>query len=161
MGERIRPIESRDVAEVADLSVRAWAPVFDSMRTVLGERVFTRLYPDWRKAQHDAVRDVCLSETMSVWVSVDDEDCPVGFVAVLRHDDGSAAIDMLAVDPAAQRAGLGTALTRHAINWMRDHDITLAIVETGNDPGHAPARRTYEGAGFTKMPIARYFMVLS
>jgi ribosomal protein S18 acetylase RimI-like enzyme len=67
---------------------------------------------------------------------------------------------MLAVDPAAQRVGLGTALTTHAVNWMRARGVTLAVVETGGDPGHAPARQTYELAGFTLMPIARYFMVL-
>jgi hypothetical protein len=31
------------------------------------------------------------------------------------------------------------------------------MVETGGDPGHAPARRTYERSGFTLLPIARYF----
>ena len=93
-------------------------------------------------------------------VGVDDDDRPAGFVAVARQDEGAAAIDMLAVDPSAQRTGLGAALTAHAVDWMRDHHITMAIVETGGDPGHASARRTYEAAGFTKMPIARYFMVL-
>jgi hypothetical protein len=34
------------------------------------------------------------------------------------------------------------------------------MVETGGDPGHAPARRTYEKAGYTLMPIARYFKAL-
>jgi hypothetical protein len=31
------------------------------------------------------------------------------------------------------------------------------MVETGGDPGHAPARRTYESAGSRLFPIARYF----
>jgi hypothetical protein len=31
------------------------------------------------------------------------------------------------------------------------------MVETAGDPGHAPARRLYEGAGFTPFPIVRYF----
>jgi hypothetical protein len=43
---------------------------------------------------------------------------------------------------------------------MRVGSAPTAIGETGGDPGHAPARRTYEAAGVTKMPIARYFMVL-
>lgn len=160
MGHRIRILESRDVDAVADLSIRAWAPIFASMRAVLGERVFTRLYPDWRQAQDEAVREVLTSDAMSVWVGVDDDDRPVGFVAVARQDDGMAAIDMLAVDPGAQRAGLGAALTTQAVDWMRARGVTLAVVETGGDPGHAPARQTYERAGFTKMPIVRYFMVL-
>ncbi|MGC7099576.1 hypothetical protein ACPZ19_33285 [Amycolatopsis lurida] len=35
--------------------------------------------------------------------------------------------------------------------------MTLAMVETGREPGHAPARRTRERAGFTQLPIARCF----
>ena len=31
------------------------------------------------------------------------------------------------------------------------------LVETGGDPGHAAARRTYEKAGCVLLPIARYF----
>lgn len=38
--------------------------------------------------------------------------------------------------------------------------MSVAMVETGGDPGHGPARRTYERAGFTAMPVARYFMAL-
>jgi RimJ/RimL family protein N-acetyltransferase len=35
--------------------------------------------------------------------------------------------------------------------------MTVAMVEAGGDPGHAPARRVYEKAGYTLLPIARYF----
>jgi hypothetical protein len=35
--------------------------------------------------------------------------------------------------------------------------MSVAMVETGGDPGHAPARRTYEKAGFGLFPTARYF----
>jgi hypothetical protein len=34
------------------------------------------------------------------------------------------------------------------------------MVETGGDPGHAPARHVYEKTGFTLLPIARYFKAL-
>jgi hypothetical protein len=32
-----------------------------------------------------------------------------------------------------------------------------AVVETGGDPGHAPARAAYEAAGFALLPTARSF----
>lgn len=32
--------------------------------------------------------------------------------------------------------------------------------ETGDDPGHAPARTTYAQAGFRLLPVARYFKAL-
>ena len=34
------------------------------------------------------------------------------------------------------------------------------MVETGGDPGHAPARATYSATGFTLLPVARYFQLL-
>jgi hypothetical protein len=38
--------------------------------------------------------------------------------------------------------------------------MTVAMVETGGDSGHAPARRDYEKAGYTLLPVARYFKAL-
>jgi hypothetical protein len=38
--------------------------------------------------------------------------------------------------------------------------MAVVTVETGGDPGHAPARATYESAGFTLFPISRYFKAL-
>jgi len=35
--------------------------------------------------------------------------------------------------------------------------MKVAMVETGGDPGHAPARHVYEKAGYTLLPIARYY----
>jgi GNAT superfamily N-acetyltransferase len=64
---------------------------------------------------------------------------------------------MLAVDPDHQTGGVGTALTEFALDRLKDAGMRIAMVETGGDPGHAPARRTYERAGFTLLPIARYF----
>ena len=36
----------------------------------------------------------------------------------------------------------------------------MALVETGGDPGHAAARRVYEKADYTILPVARYFKAL-
>jgi ribosomal protein S18 acetylase RimI-like enzyme len=67
---------------------------------------------------------------------------------------------MIAVDPATQRKGIATLLTGHALDEMRARGIDLAIVATGGDPGHTPARRTYEKAGFTACPQVWYSMLL-
>jgi ribosomal protein S18 acetylase RimI-like enzyme len=66
-------------------------------------------------------------------------------------------ISMLAVDPDYQGIGIGTALTEFALDRLKDAGMTVAMVETGGDPGHTAARRTYEKAGYTYLPIARYF----
>jgi hypothetical protein len=35
--------------------------------------------------------------------------------------------------------------------------MSIAMVETGGDPGHAPARAAYTATGFRLVPVARYF----
>jgi ribosomal protein S18 acetylase RimI-like enzyme len=83
----------------------------------------------------------------------------VGFVAVeLHHPEREMGeITMLAVDPDHHGGGVGTALTLFALDRLKEAGMTVAMVETGGDPGHAAARRTYEKAGCVQLPIARYF----
>jgi ribosomal protein S18 acetylase RimI-like enzyme len=80
-------------------------------------------------------------------------------VAVEFHhpERSMGEISMLAVDPDHQGGGIGTALTEFALDRLKEAGMTVAMVETGGDPGHAAARRTYEKAGYVLLPIARYF----
>jgi ribosomal protein S18 acetylase RimI-like enzyme len=155
---RIRPFEDRDAEAVVDLSLRAWAPVFASLEQVLGSEIFRRLHPDWREDQRRAVEDVLAAKVGRVWVA-DVDGTAVGFVAIeLHHPERSVGeISMLAVDPDHQGGGIGTALTEFALDRLEDAGMKVAMVETGGDPGHAAARRTYEKAGYVLLPIARYF----
>ncbi|QNG54505.1 GNAT family N-acetyltransferase [Pseudonocardia petroleophila] len=156
----IRPLGSGDRDAVVALSLRAWEPVFASLRSVLhGSGVFDLQYPrGWAAAQAAAVGEVC--DSGRVWVA-DVDGVVAGFVAVVLHtDDLMGEIHMVAVDPAFQRRGLGAGLTGFALGWMAEQGMTTAMVETGGDPGHAPARATYEAAGFTHLPISRYFRTL-
>jgi ribosomal protein S18 acetylase RimI-like enzyme len=155
---RIRPFDDRDAEAVVDLSLRAWAPVFASLEQVLGSEIFRRMHPDWREDQKRAVEDVCAAKKERVWVAEVDGTA-VGFVAIeLHHPERSMGeISMLAVDPDHQSGGIGTALTQFALERLEDAGIKVAMVETGGDPGHAAARRTYEKAGYVLLPIARYF----
>jgi ribosomal protein S18 acetylase RimI-like enzyme len=154
----IRPFDDRDAEAVVDLSLRAWTPVFASLERVLGSEIFGRLHPDWREDQRRAVEDVCAAKEGRVWVAEVGASA-VGFVAVeLHHPERSmGVISMLAVDPNYQGGGIGTALTEFALDRLKEAGMTMAMVETGGDPGHAAARRTYEKAGYVLLPIARYF----
>jgi ribosomal protein S18 acetylase RimI-like enzyme len=153
----IRPLTPADIAAVVEFSLRAWAPVFASFRTVLGVRVYQAVYPDWTATQARAVEAVCQDDTAAVWVA-EQHGRPVGYVAVRIHpDDGTGEIDMLAVDPLMQRQGIGTMLTSFAVEQLRDAGMRLVVVGTGGDPGHAPARRVYEKAGFVGLPLVRYY----
>jgi GNAT superfamily N-acetyltransferase len=161
MPESIRPIEPVDVPVVVDFAVRAWAPVFESLARVLGPELFGRMHPkDWQLMQAEAVEAACTSPEMTVWVAAVDG-TPVGFVAVtLRADDGEGEIHMIAVDPDHQRAGTGRRLTDHAVDWIAEQGMKIAVVSTGGDPGHAPARAAYEAAGFTPLPLVSYYKAI-
>jgi ribosomal protein S18 acetylase RimI-like enzyme len=85
----------------------------------------------------------------------------VGFVAVkVDSESRLGEIYMIAVDPDYPRQGIGSALTEFALEQMKFAGMTVAMVETGGDPGHEPARSAYEKAGFRLLPIARYFKKL-
>jgi GNAT superfamily N-acetyltransferase len=95
-----------------------------------------------------------------VWVAEVDA-AVAGFVAVTLHDDESIGeVHMIAVDPPFQRTGIATALLASATAWIERQGRAVALVSTGGDPGHAPARHTYERFGFTALPIVHYFKKL-
>lgn len=81
---------------------------------------------------------------------------PAGVVAARLHtEDRQGKVYMIAVDPDYQRQGIGRTLMTAALTWMKEAGMAVAMVETGGDPGHAPARRTYERLDFRVVLIAR------
>ncbi|MGH7573709.1 MAG: GNAT family N-acetyltransferase [Longimicrobiales bacterium] len=156
----IERYQESKLEEIVQLSLRAWEPVFASIESAMDSGVYRELYPDWRTAQRAAVESVCADADTHVWVA-SKESKVVGFVALQLHrENRMGEIYMIAVDPDHQRRGIATALTDHSLEWLKEAGMSVAMVETGEDPGHAPARRTYESAGFRRLPIARYFKKL-
>jgi len=154
MDSVIRRFTPADADRIVELSLAVWQPVFTSFRDVLGADLYERVHPDWRDAQAASVRDA-LSKN-DTWVSTIDG-VTTGFVNVVFDRPGrSGEIYMIAVDPAYHRLGIASLLTEHALDEMRARGLDLAVVATGADPGHAPARRTYERAGFTGCPQVWY-----
>lgn len=155
---RIRLLDDRDTEAVIDLSLRAWAPAFASLEHVLGSEIFRRQHPNWREDQRKAVEAICSSKEKRVWVA-EVGGAAVGFVTIELHhpEHYMGEVSMVAVDPDYQGAGIGTLLNEFALDRLKEAGMTVAMVETGGNPGHAAARRTYEKAGYVHMPVARYF----
>jgi ribosomal protein S18 acetylase RimI-like enzyme len=155
----IRPATPDDEDAIVELSLLAWEPVFASMGNIVGPELFRQLFTDdWRRYQEDDVRRAC--NTYGVWVADADGEV-AGFTAVYLPDgQPHGEIYMLAVGPRHQGQGIGVQLTECAVEQMRAAGRELAIVNTGGDPGHAPARATYERAGFVSLPQAQYYLRL-
>ncbi len=159
---RLRPYEPADEEPVVALSLRAWAPIFASVASVLGAELDTLLHgEDWSAFQARSVRATLEEPGSTAWVA-EAEDGVVGFAvaSVADPERRIGQIAMLAVDPGSQGRGVGSALTDHATEWLRGLGMAVAVIGTGGDEGHAPARRLYEKAGYTAMPIVQYFKAL-
>lgn len=154
----IRPVCEEDIGAVVRLSLSAWLPVFESFERILGPVIYAKIYPDWRASQGALVEGVCRDgEKYTVYVA-ESEGTVVGFVAyVLDAKEKTGEIYLLAVDPGYQNLGIGTELNDFALDRMRGSGMKLAVVGTGGDPSHAPARRSYEKAGYTALPLVRYY----
>jgi GNAT superfamily N-acetyltransferase len=161
MQVQIRRASDDDTDTLASLAVLAWAPVFASFRQELGPTVYAILYPDWERQQRAVVERMCNAggET-SVWMAETDGAVAGFIVYTLNHEELTGTVELLAVHPHHQNRGIGTALNRFALAQMKDAGMKLASVSTGGDPGHAPARRSYEKAGYTAFPNVWYYQAL-
>ncbi len=161
MDLRVRPFQDEDLGAVVELSLVAWAPVFAAWERILGPKLFpVAIYPDWREGQKGVVERVIGDEKITTWVA-EVNGRVVGFVAYeMYHDAGLGEVQLLAVHPEYQNQGIGTRLNVFALEKFREKGMKLAAVGTGGDEGHAPARRSYEKAGYTGLPVVRYYQDL-
>lgn len=163
-GIEIRPYEESDLETIVEFSLRAWEPVFESLRQVLGDAIFMRLHqPDWRAAQAESVRSSCATSVdRTVFVAVADG-LPVGFAAVMLNafHERMGVVDIIAVDPHYQRRGIARQLMARSAEHMRAQGMDIAAVGTGGDAGHGPARALYESLGYTTLPGVRYLTLLA
>ena len=158
MNLHIRPYSERDLEAIVELSLLAWEPVFTAWQEILGPKLYPiAIYPDWRKSQKEVVEKVCTDEKTNTWVAIVDGNV-VGFVAYeLDENSKTGEIQLIAVHPEHQNHGIGTELNTFALQKLKDGGMKLAVVGTGGDEGHAPARRSYEKAGYTALPLVRYY----
>jgi predicted N-acetyltransferase YhbS len=161
MEPTIRPVRETDVEPIAELTLLAFVPIFESFRSVLGPAVYPLIWPDWRASQREAVEDLCSDASDSVVLVAEVDETPVGFVAYeIDPADGTGRVLLLAVHPDHQNRGIGTSLNRRALEEMRAAGVRLAVVEAGGESSHAPARRSYEKSGYVGLPLVRYFKSL-
>lgn len=157
----IRPYRAEDRAAVLELSLRAWGPVFALTRAAMPGFIYENFYPrGWEQRQVADLSEALDDEPENVDVAVVGDQL-AGWVCTRIHpEDSMGEIYILAVSPEHQRRGVGAALMQHSAERALGAGMSMMMVETGGDPGHAPARGAYEAAGYQQLPIARYFKPL-
>lgn len=158
MNLSIRPLASDEIVALEELSVLAWEPVFASFRHILGPHIYPLVYPNWQQQQREVVFEACSDSARFTVLVAEVDGAVVGFIAYeIDLATLTGEVYLLAVHPDHQNRGIGTALNVYVFDEMKARGMRLAVVGTGGDSGHAPARRTYEKAGYTGLPLVRYY----
>jgi len=160
----IRPYKPEYLEGIVALSLRAWEPVFASVKENFDPELYDYYYPDWQAHQKKDVTKACQDEGISVWVALIEDskkDTIAGFVAYkLDAGEKTGEIHMIAVDPVFQRKGISSRLIDFAMLKMKEAQMEICMIGTGADPGHGPARLSYEKSGFKPWHNVIYFKKL-
>ena len=160
----IRPATPRDAPRCGGIAVAAWLRVHEVMREMLGEELWTCHAAGWEERKRGEVQSHITRHPELAIVTEDPQEDGrlMGFLTFrLDEEKRMGEIGNNAVDPACQGRGVGTGQCRRALDIFREAGMTFAMVMTGLDEGHAPARAMYEKAGFNiSTPHIRYFMRL-
>ncbi|TFG72424.1 MAG: GNAT family N-acetyltransferase [Anaerolineales bacterium] len=159
---KIRDYEARDLERVLDITIAAWQPIFASFRKLLGEKVFSTVYPDWQAEKHRQLSEQCAGKYGATVRVAELNGKVVGFIIYYCNaSTGIGEISHNAVDPDYQHQGIATLMYPAVLAEMKAQGMRCAQVSTGGDPSHAPARRAYEKAGFDRaLPSVNYYQEL-
>jgi GNAT superfamily N-acetyltransferase len=132
-----------------DVRRAAFAPVFASFRSILGEDIYNLAQAHSDEAQAGYLASLLAPDSGWEVYAAERADIVVGFVSLqLNRDTTIGEIGLNAVHPDWAGEGIGAAMYGFAVERMREAGMRVATVSTGGDPSHAPARRAYEKAGF-------------
>ena len=151
----IRSYEEDDKPALEELTLRAWKPVFADLERSIKPEPYEAFVPDWQAEQMRSLNTFCDSGDVYTIVAGRDKKI-LGFTDKSFHpEDFLGQIYLIGVDPDCQRRGIGTALINASIEIVKHRGFALVMIETGGDPGHAAAKKTYEKMGFDLYPVAR------
>jgi predicted N-acetyltransferase YhbS len=157
----IRPFQSTDTPQLIQITLLAFEPIFQSFCQILGPAIYDQLYPDWHRTQQSAIESICQNVEATPLLVAELEGTPIGYLAyTLNPKDKTGEVQLLAVHPDYQNQGTGTRLNLAALEAMKAAGMRLAVVGTGGDPSHAPARKSYRKAGYIPLPLVRYYQDL-
>jgi ribosomal protein S18 acetylase RimI-like enzyme len=145
----IRPARPEDAPRLQAIRQAAFAPVFASFRSLLGDELYALAQERDEQGQAELLASMLAPAAAWELYTAEQGGVIVGFVSVqLNAETKMGEIGLNAVHPDHAGGGIGTAMYEHALARMKEAGMRVATVSTGGDPSHAPARRAYEKVGF-------------
>ena len=155
----IVPAEQKHLTAAGDIAVVAWDAIHDAYIERLGKEMHDDILDGWQERKRKSVESSLIAGRGYVALV---DDVVAGFISYrVNPDNKTGEIMENAVSPEFRGMGIGTKMYEFVLDKMRNEGMVYASVSTGLDDGHAPARRSYEKAGFSKnLPSIKYFMEL-
>ena len=159
MDIRIIPCEEKYIEAAIELTYVAWQPIFDGYLESLGEKMFADLYGNWKEGKYCRVFEGLTSGRGYVAL-VDGE--LAGFVFyTVDPEKKTGSVQENAVAPTFRGLGIAQKMYDFVFGKMKEEGMVYAMVSTGLDNAHAPARRAYEKVGFDRtIENVRYYKEL-
>jgi ribosomal protein S18 acetylase RimI-like enzyme len=159
---RIRWFVQNDLTRVTELTIETFGPFYENFfRTIVGDVVFANQHGNWRDNYRTQVAELHEPRKHKYVAVAETDDAIAGYIAWSidpTRRDGHVTI--LAIAAEHRRRRFGSALCEHAFDHMRTLGTEVAVIGTGGDPFHAPARALYEQLGCTFLPVAVYYRQL-
>jgi len=157
----IRVAREEDADRCREIVRIAWQPIFNAWRELMGPELFAQHHAGWED-RHSASCAQLVREHPKNAIVTEVDGVIVGFLTwCMPGPEGVGEIGANAVHPDWQGHGIGVRQCRWALDLFRELGFTSAMVHTGLDDGHAPARAMYQRAGFDRYtPHICYYMKL-
>ena len=146
-----RPARPADMDTIIEIAMLAWEPIYAFRRERLGADFFERAFPAWREAKARELRSLAAEHPENIWVTEEDGRILAFTSFHIDEKRGIGTLGNNAVRPEAQGRGIGSRQHKAVLELFREKGLVYAVVLTGLDPAHAPARASYEKMGFRPM----------
>lgn len=145
----VRRFESADRDAIQTIRQRAFRPVFESFRQLLGNEIFHAQYDDADASQASYLDSICRSESGKEVYVLLASGLVIGFIGLSAElDRKKGEIDLNAVAPEYQGRGGGQLMYAFALRRLKALGVSVVRVSTGNDASHMAAREAYQRVGF-------------
>ena len=157
----MRPYRNEDLETICAIAKRAYDGIFSGFEEQIGKKALDAWIPDAKNSKTAQLTLMAQTHPELLYIC-ERNGKTVGFIMFhLDYKRGLGSIGNNASDPLAGEKGVGNEMYTFVLDYFRKEGMKAAMVHTGLDEAHAPARRAYERVGFNKtVPEVLYFMEL-
>ncbi len=157
----LRPFETRDTDLIAEIADLAWHGIYASQREIFGDELYAILFPEDHERKGNEMRRHCARTPDRIWVCEKDGRVAGFIMWSMNEEKKIGVLGNNGLHPDFTGQGLGAFMYRRVLEHFRAGGMQYAMVHTGLDKGHAPARRAYERVGFhIRQESVNYYMAL-